>query len=228
MNRRTQNAAAASHRDAVPQVRKFMLFKQLEFDNATTNYSFGVESFNILGDSTPFSQIIGQYANVYEQYRIRLIRVRAQVGKGYTNDRRIKSYVAARVDVDDQASVSTNANLQSLLYSENTSVKTFTERGNVLIAEFRPQNRPTIGNLSQRIVPNAIEWYPTRDVSLHTWKGCVVGAVLPEPGLVPGELALTLSAEVDVEFRGRITNATTFSGNLFQETQTVELKAEIN
>lgn len=210
----TQNAAVASHRDSVPQVRKFMIFDQLNFDNATPQFSFGHAAFNITGTSQPFQGLISNYSSIYEQYRVRKIVMRAQVGKGFTNDRRIKTYMATRVDVDNQNTASTLSNVQALLASENTTVKTFTERGNIMLAYWRPIQRSNISNLSEPVLPSTVQWYPTNDVQLHTWKGVNVAAFIPETSLQPEELNITISFEVDVEFRGRITGpGTTFTGN---------------
>jgi hypothetical protein len=207
----TQNGAIASHRDAVPQLRKFFIFDTIEFNNSTGDFSFGHKAINITGASQPLNGIITDYASTYEQYRVKRIRMRCQVGKGFTNDRRIKTYIAARVDVDNQNTTSTLTNLQSLLWSENTSVKTFTERGNVLMADWRPLARISISNNSQPLLNNNLQWYPTNDVGLHTWKGVNVAAVIPETGILPDELNITVSFELDVEFRGRITDASQFS-----------------
>jgi hypothetical protein len=206
----TQNGAQASHRDAVPQLRKFFVYDTIDFNNSTAAFSFGHKALNLEGSSTPFSSIIKDYSTIYEQYRVKRIRLRAQVGTGYTNDRRIKSYMAARVDVDNQNTTSTLTNVQSLLFSENTSLKTFTERGNVLLADFRPLARISISNNSQPLLNNNLQWYPTNDVLLHTWKGVNIAALIPEVGLQPNELAITLTLEVDVAFRGRITDASQF------------------
>jgi hypothetical protein len=213
----TQNGALASRRDAVPQLRKFFVYDTISFNNSNAEFSFAHKALNLEGSSTPFSDIIKDYSSTYEQYKVKRIRLRAQVGKGYDNDRRLKSYIAARVDVDNQNTTSTLTNLQSLLFSENTTLRTFTERGNVLLADFRPLARISISNNSQPLLNNNLQWYPTKDVTLHTWKGVNLGCVIPEVGLQPNELAITLTLEVDVAFRGRITDASQFSQTIFQQ-----------
>jgi hypothetical protein len=209
----------ASHRDTVPQLRKFFVYDTIEFNNSTSEFSFGHKALNLEGAVAPFQNIIKDYSSTYEQYRVKRIRVRAQVGKGFDNDRRLKTYLAARVDVDNQNTTSTLTNLQSLLFSENTALKTFTERGNVLMADFRPLARISISNNSQPLLNNPLQWYPTNDVSLHTWKGINLGCVIPETAILPGQLAVTITLEVDVAFRGRITDASQFPNNfIFQQT----------
>jgi hypothetical protein len=216
----TQNGAVASRRDAVPQMRKFFVYDTLVFNNSNADFSFSHKALNLNGASTPFSDIIKDYSTMYEQYKVKRIRLRAQVGKGYTNDRRLQTYIATRVDVDTQNTTSTLTNVQSLLFSENTSLKTFTERGNILLADFRPLARIAISNNSQPLLNNNMQWYPTKDVLLHTWKGINLASIIPETGLSPNELAITLTLEVDVAFRGRITDASQFSANIFQSEPT--------
>jgi len=208
-NRLAQNGVGVSHRDNVPQVRKVILFDNLPFTNADSSFSYGLENFNIEGSSAPFNNIISQYSSVYEQYRVRRVRIRASIGNGYTNDDRLKTFVAGRVDVDNQPTAPTLANVQSLLYSENSVTKSFTERNLLLLADFKPTNRPTVTNYSQPVFPNTIEWYPTNDVALHTWKGSTLAALIPEV-LAPGSRSLTITIEVDIEFRGRVTDAANF------------------
>jgi len=209
-NRLAQNGVGVSHRDNVPQVRKILFFDNLPFTNADASFSFGLQNYNITGSTEPFASIIAEYSSLYEQYRVRRVRVRATIGRGYTNDDRLKTFVAGRVDVDNQPASSTLANVQSLLYSENTVIKTFTERNLLLLADFKPTNRPTVTNYSQPVFPNMIEWYPTADVSLHTWKGTTLAALIPEV-LTPGSRNLTITVEADIEFRGRITDAASFN-----------------
>lgn len=196
-------------------------------DNASTNFSFGLRALNIIGSQSPFNGLISSYSGFYEQYRVRKVICRAQCGKGFTNDLRIKSYAVTRVDVDNQPAISSLTNLQSLLNSENTTVRTFTERGNILLGKYRPIQRALISNLSEPFLPNANQWYSTNDVGLHTWKGIVAALVIPETSILPLTTNITLSFEVDVEFRGRITPTTAFSAlpvppRASTETETVQ------
>lgn len=201
-----QNANLASRRDAVPQLRKFIIYDTVTIDNTSTEFAFGYRAININGSAQPFGGIINKYTPFYEQYRVRKVICRAQCGKGFTNDLRIKSYVQARVDVDNQNITSTVAAVQSLLGAENAVSRTFTERGNVKIAEYRPIQRANISNLSEPFLPSNDQWYATNDVALHTWKGITLALVIPEPTILPNSTAMTLTFELDIEFRGRITD----------------------
>lgn len=209
----TQNGATFSRRDAVPQVRKFFLFDALNIENTTPTLSYGVKTLNILGTSNPFNSIINSFSSYYEQYRVRKVIVRAQCGKGFTNDLRIKSYAVTRVDVDNNQYVSTLNSLQSLINSENTVLRTFTNRGNILLGKYRPIQRSSISNLSEPILPSNDQWYSTTDVALHTWKGIIAALVIPEVGISPNSVNISLSFEIDVEFRGRVIPASTFALN---------------
>lgn len=206
----TQNGAGVSHQDAVPQVRKFQIFKSMPFENASSDYAFGLTNFNINGGSSPLKPLLTAYAGFYEQYRIRKIKIRAQVGNGYDNDKRIKTLIAARVDVDNQPTQVTINTVQQVNCSENAVIKTFTERGNVLLATFRPQCRINT-TASLPILPNRLQFYPINDHNAHVWKGCTTTCLIPEPSITPNSLGITLIAEVDVEFRGRISDQIIFS-----------------
>lgn len=212
----TQNGAGVSHQDAVPQVRKFQVFSSLPFENASSDYAFGLKNFNINGNSSPLKPLLTAYGAFYEQYRIRKVKIRAQVGKGYDNDKRIKTIVAARVDVDSQPQNVTIQNIQMVNSAENTVVKTFTERGNILLATYRPQCRVNT-TASLPILPNRLQFYPIGDHETHVWKGCTTTCLIPEPSIQADSLAITLIAEVDVEFRGRINNQIIFSATTINQ-----------
>jgi len=206
---RAQNAVGVSHQDNVRAVRKFMVFSSLPINNANSEYAFGVKAFNVSGLGTPLSALLDDYGRLYEQYRIRRVRVRVTPGKGYTNDLRLKTYVTGRVDVDKQDDSSTISALKAILNAENSVTKTMVERGNILIADFKPQCRVNT-TASLPILPNRLQFYPIGDYGTHVWRGCVLGAFLPEPSL-PSSISLTMSCEVDVEFRGRVTSPTLFT-----------------
>ena len=213
-----QNGAGVSHQDSVPQVRKFQVFSQLDFSNASSDYAYGLTNFNINGNASPLKPLLTAYSGFYEQYRIRQVKIRAQVGKGFTNDRRIQALIGARVDVDKQPQNVTIQNVQMVNASENAVIKTFTERGNVLVASYRPQCRVNT-TASLPILPNRLQFYPIGDHDTHIWKGCTTTCMLPEPTIAPNSLAITLIAEVDVEFRGRISNQIVFSNNTINQGQ---------
>jgi len=188
------------------------MFENLPFSNATSDYAIGLKNFNIQASQSPLKELLKSYSGLYEEYRVRRVIIRAQVGKGYTNDYRLKTLVGCRVDVDAQLSGATVNNVQAINASENTVIRTFTERGNVKLAEFRPQCRIDSVGSSVPVLPNALQWYPIGSTS-HLWKGVTVTCMLPEPSLPVNTLGITLIAEVDVEFRGRVTAPIIFSGN---------------
>jgi hypothetical protein len=207
-----QNGAGVSHQDNVPQARKFTVFSKLPFENATGDYAFGLFNFNLNGDSEPLKPILTAYGAFYEQYRVKRVKIRAQVGQGYTNDKRIQTLMAARVDVDRQPQNVTAANVQQVMASENSVVKTFTERGNILLCDYRPQCRVNT-TASLPVLPNRLQYFPVTDHTTHVWKGCTTTCLIPDPSIQANSLAITLIAEVDVEFRGRISSQIVFSNN---------------
>jgi hypothetical protein len=188
-----------------------MIFSSLPINNANAEYAFGVTSFNVNGNGTPLAGLLDDYGRLYEQYRVRRVRVRCTPGKGYTNDLRLKTYVTARVDVDQQDSSGTVSSLKALINAENSVVKTMVEQGNILLADFRPQCRVNT-TASLPILPNQLQFYPIGDYTTHIWKGALLGAFIPEPSLGNG-VNLTLSCEVDVEFRGRVTSPALFTND---------------
>lgn len=221
-----QNGAGVSHQDAVPQVRKFMIFTELPFENASSDYAFGLKNFNINGSSSPLKPLLTAYGGFYEQYRIKHVKVRAQVGKGYDNDKRLKTLIGARVDVDKQPQNVTIQNIQQVNSSENAVIKTFTERGNILLANYRPQCRVNT-TASMPILPNRLQFYPIGDHETHIWKGCTATCMIPEPSIQANSLAITLVAEVVVEFRGRISNQVIFgTQSINQGVETVPFDLE--
>jgi len=212
-----QNGAGVSHQDNVPQVRKFQIFETIKFENAGSDYAVGLRNVNVYGNQSPLSGLLSSYQLIYEQYRISRVRVRAQVGKNYTNDDRLKTLLGARVDVDKQLVGATVSNVQSVNCAENTVIKTFTERGNVLVADFRPQNRLLVSNISTPVLPNPLQFYPISDAAFHVWKGATVTAMIPDITLLPDQMNITLIIEVDVVFRGRVTDPTSFTGTIINQ-----------
>jgi len=186
-----------------------MVFSKLPIENSNSEYAYGIKAFNVSGQGSPIADLLDDYGRLYEQYRIRRIIVRTTPGSGYTNDLRLKTYVTARVDVDQQFAETNISNLKALINAENSVTKTLIERGNVLLCDFKPQCRIN-STASLPVLPNALQFYPIGDYPTHIWKGAIVGALLPEPSIGLG-LSLTLSAEVDVEFRGRVTNPVLFT-----------------
>lgn len=206
---RAQNGAGVSHRDMIRAVRKFMVFTKIPVNNANSEYAFGLINFNVSGLGSPLADLLDDYGKVYEQYRIRRVIMRVNPGGAYNNDLRLKTYVAARVDVDQQPLGATITGLKSLINAENSVVKTMIERGNQKMCDFKPQCRVNT-TASMPLLPNALQFFPINDYGAHVWKGATLAAFLPEPGLGVSGLSVTVSSEVDVEFRGRVTSPTLF------------------
>lgn len=213
-NGRVQNFAGVSHRDTVPQVRKFTSFTTCTLLNSQGSQSFGVSSLSIIPSvNSSIGRSIGSYVGQYEEYRIRRIRARATCGRGYTNDRRIKTIILSRVDTNYIDTVDTWENVQSIVQSENCITKTLTERGNALIADFRPIQFSGTYPINVPTLTSANQWYRTQDYPDHTWRGGVVALILSETGIQPNEVSINITLECDVEFRGRVQDSTQYTGS---------------
>jgi len=215
--RMLQAGDGVSHRDMVVQRKKYQLFSSVPYFNTNNNFSFGLSNLNISVSSAGvangvYSSLMDQSALVYEEYRIRRIVVRAQPGRGFTNDRRIQASIFSRVDVNSQPTSASEANLNSIINSESCVNRTFTERSNVKLADFAPICYSTGGSgaSSRPILTNRNQWYNIDERASHLWRGVSVAPVIPEP-LTPNELALTCWLEVEVDFRGRRPDFAEFS-----------------
>jgi len=205
-----QDKAGVSKRDAVAQLRKYTIFQRLKINqNSTDGYNFGIGNFEINGNIDPFKEIIQNAALLWEQYRIRRISVRAQIGSGHTNVSRLKTILMARVDTDQENTPNTVAGVQSVLGSENTVLKTFTEKGNIQLCNYRPIASNRSATHDRMELPNYLQWYRTSNVTQHVWHGAVVGAMIPETTTL--NLEVTLWFNVEVEFRGRVTSADVYN-----------------
>jgi hypothetical protein len=216
--RELQAATGVGHRDLVVQRKKWSLFSQVPFSNANTNFSFGFGNINVSTGgggvaSAVYSELMENASTMYEEYRVRRVTVRAQPGNGYTNDDRIKSSIFARVDVNSQPTAATVDNLNSLICSEASVNKTFTERSNVKLADFRPICFSTggTGASSRPILPSSMQWYNIDERASHLWRGCTVAPIIPEQLASPADLSVTVWVEVELDFRGRRPDFTQFS-----------------
>jgi len=207
--RQLQASTGVGHRDVVVQSKKWMFFDSIPYTNATAGYAFGLSNVNIATANSGiansvYERLMAQAALSYEEYRVRRVSVRAQPGRGFTNDDRIKASIFARVDVNSQPSAATVDNLNSVVCAESTVNKTFTERSNVHLVDFRPICYSTGGSLasSRPILPSNIQWYNIEERSTHLWRGATVCPLIPEP--VPANsLSITTWVEVEIEFRSR-------------------------
>jgi hypothetical protein len=223
IGRSLQAADGVGHRDLVRQAKKWLFFSEVLFTNSTSRYSFGLKNINISTSaagiaSNVYSDLMDNAALNYEEYRIRRVTVFAQPGNGYTNDRRIKSSVFARVDVNSQPTAATQANLNSVICAESTVNRTFTERSNVKLVDFQPICFSTggTGASSRPILGSAMQWYNIEERSAHLWRGATVCPLITE-ALEPNEAAQTIWVDVEVEFRGRRPDVTNFASLAIEE-----------
>jgi hypothetical protein len=196
-----------SHRDISVQTRKFQNYNQLAVTNVEGDFAFGITNFNVTpSTNTYIGQVLEAYSKLYEQYRIRRVVIRAQCGKGYTNDRRIKTILVSRVDVDNQDTAQTFNSFRALANATNSKTNTLTERGNVAMCEYRPvmfDQKFTTTDVVP-VLPNNLQWNRLVARNNHQWRGAVLGVAIPENTLSPQELKITLTQEVTIDFRGRI------------------------
>lgn len=212
--RSMQSAGGVSHRDLVVQKKKFLLFTQNFFENSTGAFSFGYANINVSTTAagvanTVWDDILSNAALNFEEYRISRVIVRAQPGTGFSNDDRIKTSLFARVDTNAQPVGATVGNLNSLISAESTVNRTFTERSNVILADFAPICFAP-GSTSRTILYSKDQWYDIEDRASQLWRGATVAPVIPEV-LSPNEKALTIWTEVYVDFRTRRNAPGTFA-----------------
>jgi len=203
----------------VPQAKKWMLFTSVPYQNQFGILSFGLSNINISTTAagianTVYDRLMTNAALTYEEYRIRRVVIRAQPGNGFTNDDRIKASIFSRVDVNSQPTIPDVDNLNSIISSESSVNRTFTERSNVKLVDFRPICFSTggIGASSRPILPSQVQWYNIDERGSHLWRGASVAPVIPET-LTPNSKAITVWAEVEIEFRSRRPDFANFSAS---------------
>lgn len=205
-----QAGDGVSHRDMVPQSKKWSLYESVPISNVTTNFSFGLANINVSTTSAGiasavYNRLITAAALTYEEYRVKRVVLRAQCGTGFTNDDRIKASIFARVDVNSQPSAPTLDNLNSVISSESSVNRTFTERSNVKLADFRPlcYSSGSTGASSRPLLPSNMQWYNLTEASAHIWRGATVAPAIAETSISPDSKFITVWAEVEIEFRSR-------------------------
>jgi hypothetical protein len=198
----------------VVQKKKWKLFTSVPFTNVAGGFAFGVRNLNVSTgnagvSNNTFASLMNTMALTYEEYRVSRVIVHAQPGVGYTNDRRIISSIFARVDTNSQSTAATIDRLNSLICSESSVNKTFTERSNVMLADFNPICYTT-GVVSRPILPTEDQWYDIDERDNHLWRGATVAPVIAEPSLPPSTLGVTCWISVQVHLRGRRPDFTSF------------------
>jgi len=221
-NARTSNQdpTGVGHRDMVRQTKRWLFFETIGISNAQADYGFGLSNVNVSTTaagiaSSVYNRLMTVAAQTYEEYRVRRITIRAQPGPGYTNDDRIKSSIFARVDVNSQPTAATLDNLNSVICSESSVNKTFTERSNVKLVDFHPICYSTggTGASSRPILPSAQQWYNIDERNAHVWRGATVCPVYADQASV-GALGIVVWADVEIEFRTRRPDFANFTSQL--------------
>jgi hypothetical protein len=222
--RQLQNGTGVGHRDLVRQCKKWQLFETVPFTNATNVFAYGINNVNISTTSAGvasavYNRLLTQAALTYEEYRVRRIVLRAQPGQGYTNDQRLKTSIFARVDVNTQPTTVNLDTLNSIISAESCVNRTLTERSNVKLVDYRPicYSTGSTGSSSRPILNSSMQWYNIDERGSHLWRGATVAPVIPEPGLAPNSLAVTIWAEVEIEFRSRRPDFANFTGPTFTD-----------
>jgi hypothetical protein len=208
----------------VVQSKKWLLFESVPLINVTGQFAYGLSNVNISTQAVGianavYNRLMDTAALTYEEYRIRRVTIRAQPGVGYTNDDRIKSSIFARVDVNSQATTATLDNLNSLICSESSVNRTFTERSNVKLVDYRPICFSTggTGSASRPILYSRDQWYNIDERAAHLWRGATVAPILPDNTITPNTKSITVWADVEIEFRSRRPDFTNFSRTLAPE-----------
>merc|ERR1712113_466824 len=218
-----QSPTGVGHRDMVRQSKRWLFFTSLPIENAGNGFSFGLSNINVSTtaagiSNAVYNRLMTVAAQTYEEYRIRRVTIRSQPGTGYSNDDRIKSSIFARVDVNSQPTAATLDNLNSVICSESSVNKTFTERSNIKLVDYRPICFSTggTGSASRPILNSQLQWYNIEERAAHLWRGATVCPVIPE-SIQPGDLAITIWADVEIEFRTRRPDFANFTLNMQPE-----------
>lgn len=204
-----QSATGVGHRDMVRQSKRWLFFESLPFSNSTGTFSYALGNINVSTGTAGianavYNRLMSVAAQTYEEYRVRRFTIYAQPGRGYTNDDRIKSSIFARVDVNSQPTAATLDNLNSVICSESSVNKTFTERSNVKLVDVKPICFSTggTGSASRPILNSQMQWYNIEERASHLWRGATVAPIIPED-IQPNALSITVWADVEIEFRSR-------------------------
>jgi len=195
----------------VVQSKKWLLFGSVPISNTTSGFAFGFNDVNISTQSpsgiaaVTYNTLMNAAALTYEEYRIRRVTLRAQLGNGFTVDDRIKSSIFARVDVNSQATTATVPNLNTLIASECCVNRTFSERSNVKLVDYKPlcYSNGGTGASSRPLLPNQMQWYNITERTSHLWRGATVAPIVADTSISPNTKSMIVWCDVEMEFRGR-------------------------
>lgn len=199
------------------------LYDSLKVNNSVGGKAFGLGAVNLRPNSSYrayMASIMNQYKDLYEQYRLRRVRIYVMPGKNFTNDLRIVSQVAARVDTDFLPNTSTKTSLGTLLASSNCVVRSLRDNGMTLVADYNPicQAFDSDAITDGRQFPNNLCWMTMKDGNgnisyiYNQWTGATVALMLPDSQWASGkEPQISMKIRVDMEFRGRTMAAANFA-----------------
>jgi hypothetical protein len=174
---------------------------------------YGIGNVTVLPSNTDnlfAAELLDEMALTYEQYRIARMRVYVNPGAHMTNDTRLRTQVAARVDCDNMPSVSTPLTLGSILSSANTCVRTLRSDNPILVADWNPNCKHT-NSSDQRIFTNNQQWHALHDYGHHEWVGATVAVFTPDfTQFTTNVPKVNVRVRLDFQFRGRITTGSAF------------------
>jgi hypothetical protein len=240
-NGRSRNQNGASHFDGWTQSRTINIAKTIHTINTADDVAFGIGNVKFVPTVTdqPFlNSILNEAADMYEQYRIRRVRIYATPGKNFTNDIRIKTKVLARVDRDNFKPYSSANALGVLSSSSNTVTKLLPDCAKVLLCDFNPVCKPYLPGQSTsdgRQLPPTLSWMALRDVnsnkrfSYDEWLGATIGLVTPDESYQPTTSpTIALTIRLDIQFRGRIFNTVSYSSSSITLTKPSEITGSMS
>jgi hypothetical protein len=221
-NASTNNALGVSRSDNLIQRRSIATWKRVAVNNASNGNAFGIGNVSINHDNgqSYLKSFLSHMANIYEQYRVRRVRVYAVPGDNFTNTLRMRSTVLSRVDRDAFKPGSTTTTLGYLSASSNTKMSMLSDLRPTKLGDFQPCCHPYKAGESQsdgRIMPN-VTWMSLRDDNsnlrfhLDEWHGMQVALIVAGFNGIPTNApTLGLRICVDYEFRGRAITDMTYS-----------------
>lgn len=205
--------------DLYPVTRTFDVFHNLKAgDTIGTGdlaKAYGVGNVYLLPNSAdqPYlTTVLSQYKGLYEQYRIRRVRCFANCGKNFTNDIRIQTQIASRVDIDNLPVLSSPSSLGALMGSSNVKISTLRENKPLKLADWNPRMKLTNSSSDNRIFTANQQWVAIADINHHDWVGATIAFITPDNGYTPANAPnLTIRVRLDVQFRGRTIAPTAFA-----------------
>jgi len=161
----------------------------LGFVNSTPGSSpqnFGIVNIAPIVDTTypAFNNMMRSYRNLYEQYRVRRVRIYASPASNMTYDKCVRTKVLSRIDTSIfQDSASTPNALLRLSACSSTKTNTLQMQANVLIADWNPiasNSELHVGNFfNTNNLPADLQWHSMTDNNQHRWCGATIAVIAP-------------------------------------------------